>query len=262
LLRLGRLTVPICIVAIGIACLGLGCSPGLASTPIFVAGPEAPTPGDIMLPPTPGGAQTATTGNWSGYVAVHGPYTAVTGAFNVPSIVRYVAGSTLSEWVGIGGYTNRSLIQAGVNEIPEGPGQVLVEPWWEALPAPQRIASGIMARVDDTVRVTLQRTTAGWWAVNIADETDGDTFTTDLHYDVPLLSAEWVVEANAQLTGSTTALAPYKPEVTFTGLGVIGPRLPPARIVMVQHGYAVSTPSLLGDGGFNVAYGDTAPPAP
>jgi Peptidase A4 family len=48
---------------------------------------------------------TATTANWSGYVVTGGPYTSVSGTFNIPSVAGYVAGSTVSEWIGVNGYT-------------------------------------------------------------------------------------------------------------------------------------------------------------
>ncbi|HXW82095.1 MAG TPA: G1 family glutamic endopeptidase, partial [Acidimicrobiales bacterium] len=103
---------------------------------------------------TPGSEQNAVTTNWSGYVLTAGQYTAINGAFTVPQVTRYVAGSTVSEWVGVDGYGNSSLVQAGVDEIPEGPGKEMVVPWWEVLPSPQVTATGVMVRVGDTVTVT------------------------------------------------------------------------------------------------------------
>jgi Peptidase A4 family len=105
-----------------------------------------------------------------------------------------------------------------VDEIPEGPGEALVVPWWEALPSPQKLADGVMARAGDTVTVALRRTARTRWAVTIVDRTNGDAFATDIVYSGPLTSAEWIVEANSDLNGTSTSLAPYKPCVTFSRL--------------------------------------------
>jgi hypothetical protein len=205
----------------------------------------------------------ATSNNWSGYVMTGSGYTSVTGTFTVPKVVRYVAGSTVSEWVGIDGWDNASLIQAGVNEIPMGPGVSLVEPWWQVLPYSQRLATGVMTRAGDTVSVTIGEKVPGTWAITLADDTNGDVFTKDYRYSGPLTSAEWVVEANSQLNGDVTTLAKYGPAIDFTGLGISGqPGGSLSRVVMVQAGTNVSTPSSLSPAGFTVAYGGPAPTTP
>jgi hypothetical protein len=168
-------------------------------------------------------AQPATSGNWSGYIELGGPYIGVAGTFVVPH-VRYVRGSTVSEWVGVDGWTNKSLIQAGVNEIPEAPGEVHVVPWWEGLPAPQRLATGVMVRAGDTVTVRVCQDGALGWAISLTNDTKGDRFVTDQSYAGPLSSAEWVVEADEQGDGAPTPLAPYHREVNFTALALAGRR--------------------------------------
>ncbi len=56
--------------------------------------------------------------NWSGYVAAGGPFTAVAGTFNVPSLTATPTRAATAEWVGIDGSSasDPSLIQAGVQE--------------------------------------------------------------------------------------------------------------------------------------------------
>jgi hypothetical protein len=206
----------------------------------------------------PGTAQSATSYNWSGYIEAGGPYIGVAGTFVVPH-VRYVPGSTISEWVGVDGWTNKSLIQAGVNEIPEAPGEVLVEPWWEVLPAPQRLATGVLVRAGDTVTVRVRQDGALEWAISLTNDTNGDSFVTDQSYAGPLSSAEWIVEANEQGEGAPTPLAPYHPEVNFTGLGVSGPQTDLTRVVMVRAGEDISTPSVAAQGSFDVLYGSPGP---
>ena len=64
-----------------------------------------------------GNAQMVTSENWSGYVEQGGPFTAAAGTFTVPSVAPSSARTETSEWVGIDGANNTSLIQAGVDEF-------------------------------------------------------------------------------------------------------------------------------------------------
>ncbi|GEM_PF-3633773 len=235
--------------------------PVTASPPAMAAG-QLPRSGQLpqFVAVTP-----ATSSNWSGYVMGGGPYMSVTGTFTVPRAQGYAKGATVSEWVGIDGWANGSLIQAGVNEIPDGPGMAAIEPWWQVMPLPQQLATGVMARPGDTVTVSIRKLATDHWVLRLADDTNGDVFATSYRYGGPATSAEWVVEANSQLDGSITALARYSPAVDFTGLGAEGqPGAQPAtlqRVVMVQGGSYVSTPSPLSAAGFRVAYGPAAPSA-
>jgi hypothetical protein len=70
----------------------------------------------------------------------------------------------------------------------------------------------------------------------LTNDTKGDRFVTDQSYAGPLSSAEWIVEASEQGDGAPTSLAPYHPEVNFTGLGVSGPLTDITRVVMVHAG--------------------------
>jgi hypothetical protein len=66
--------------------------------------------------------------NWSGYVEGNGPQSSVTGALTVPNLnTPLVAGSIMSEWVGIDGDGSSDLIQAGIQEYadPSDPPRLL-----------------------------------------------------------------------------------------------------------------------------------------
>jgi Peptidase A4 family len=210
--------------------------------------------------------QSATSNNWSGYTLANARYTGVGGTFTVPS-AHYLAGSSVCEWVGIDGWADSSLLQAGVDEIPGTGGHVLFQPWWEVLPAPQIPVFSVEVQAGDTVRVTIGQTGLGKWAITLSDVTNGETFETLQNYDGPASSAEWVVEADTPDNGGatgTTMLAPFVPNVSFSDLSVgQAPAARPtvSRVVMVQRGQAVSVPSSLEQGEFSVAYATAAPPA-
>jgi Peptidase A4 family len=214
--------------------------------------------GGLALP-APRTQEDTTSSNWSGYVETNGPFSAITGTFVVPSVSQYLAGSTVSEWVGVDGWANRSLIQAGVNEVPQKSGDVLVEPWWEVLPARQQDVTGIVVAVGDKVTVTIGELSGSRWSINLTDDTNGGFFSTDKVYEGELSSAEWIVEANERADGEPTELAHYGPEVNFTKLGITGPQSTAVRVVMSQRGEHVSTPSAAIGGTMSVSYGSTVP---
>ena len=210
------------------------------------------------------GVATVSTRNWSGYVATPagGAFSGVTGCFNVPWAKGAPAGSTVSQWVGVDGWDGPTLLQAGVDVVAEGHGTALVEPWWEVVPGPQHLATGVMARPGDMVGVTLSETAPGTWSLELADTTRHESFGTTVAYTGPATSAEWVVEAVATATGRITRLAPYSPAVGFSDLGLAGTDSQVTRVVMAQSGSTVSAPSALGAGGFAVTYSRPVPPAP
>ena len=223
----------------------------------------------------------ATSGNWSGYVATGTSCTEVSGTFDVPNVSSYVPGSTASEWVGVDGWSNSTLLQAGVNEIPLGHGVTLFEPWWEVVPGPQELATGMMVRAGNRISAQVEEVSAGRWSISLVDDTNGDSFSTVQPYAGQASSAEWVVEADATASGTPTRLAPLGDKVTFahTSLnnalaspeGTLQVRTEPGaansptedglshpttftKVVMVQGGNPVSTPSPLVKGAFSITY--------
>ena len=203
--------------------------------------------------------------NWSGYVAGYGPYTSVSGTFTVPSLYQGEANVFLSEWVGIDGAYNSSLIQAGVQEVPDAadPKLFYITPWWEVLPASETTISGLTVAPGDRLTVSISEVTSSSWQITVTDNTNGGFFTTEQPYSGPATSGEWIVEAPT-VNGSQTQLAPYTP-TTFSALTVGGTASSLTSVYMCQGSPActvVSVPSSLTASGFAVAYGSSPPPAP
>jgi Peptidase A4 family/Putative Ig domain len=217
-----------------------------------------------VFPPSLSGP-TATSSNWSGYIELDGPFTTVTGTFSVPSLVPGTSTNDLfAEWVGIdGGNGDNALIQAGLNESaePGNPNAVLIEPWWEILPAPETFITGVQISVGDEVTVTINQISGTEWGITLIDDTNGQSFTIDRTYNGPASTAEWIVEA-LTIGSKVATLAPYTPVVSFTHLGFTAAATNLEEIVMVQNSSQVSTPSALTANGFNVAYGNVAPQPP
>jgi hypothetical protein len=259
----GRAPMAQCLAVLAVLAVvpGLG-NTSFAPAPGAVALVGAPAVAPLAISATPG-SSTATTGNWSGYVATpaSGSVSAVQGTFKIPWVRHAGAGSTVSQWVGVGGWDGATLVQAGVNVVAESRGTTLVEPWWEIVPGPQHLATGVMTRPGDTVTVELSQVATATWSISLTDVPKQETFSTVQAYDGTLSSAEWVVEADTTSTGRLTRLAPFTPAVNFSALSLGEGPCELTRVVMVQGGKQVSVPSGMTPDGFAVSYGAT-PPAP
>ena len=222
----------------------------------------------VTLVVSPAPAQVIHTSNWSGYIAASGTFTAATGTFTVPSLQAGTPSTdALGEWVGIDGFSDQSLIQAGVYEHPDpaNPNLFLLSPWWEILPAPQTDITSVAVQPGDQVTVTIAEVSGSEWDISLLDDTNGQSFTTYQTYTGPGSSAEWIVEAPTNVIGGQSIqsiLAPYSPAVTFTNLRINGENAALYKDVMVQNGVIVSDPSPLTANGFAVAYGSSPPQAP
>jgi Peptidase A4 family/Putative Ig domain len=203
--------------------------------------------------------------NWSGYIELHGPFTAVTGTFSVPSLfVGTPQSDLMSAWVGIdGGNGDNSLIQAGINESPDpnNANDFIIQPWWEILPASETYITSVQVRAGDQVTIDIGQISGTQWGITLTDITNGQSFTTDQTYSGPAATAEWIVEA-LTLNGQVAPLAPYSPPVNFSNLRFFGSNTTLQEVVMVQGNNQVSTPSALTPNGFRVGYGSAAPAAP
>jgi hypothetical protein len=220
----------------------------------------------LTVAPAPVTETMTTSANWSGYEELNGPYTQITGTFTVPSLFDNTPpDEQMAIWVGIDGANDDgALIQAGINEVPvQGdPSEFLIEPWWEILPSSETFIRSVAIAPGDQVTIGIAQTPGtDDWQIELTDDTNGQSFTTDQSYGGPADTAEWIVEA---LTEGDTVnpLSPFSPAVDFSQLKFLGSNTMLQKVVMVQGGQQVATPSPLSTNGFAVAYGNVAPPAP
>ncbi len=211
---------------------------------------------------------TATSDNWSGYVAEGGPFTAVSGTFVVPSIVATATHTVTSEWVGIDGLAPSTLIQAGVTEAYD-PATNLVhtQAWWQILPDdPVNILISwgqVSVHPGDSVSVAISHVSGALWSLGLVDNTTGQNFVTEQSYSGAGATAEWIVEAPTDAaTGTVDTLGDFTPPVTFSNARVTGPQASLDPVTMLQGGAAVAVPSALASGSFTVSYTGTPSPAP
>jgi hypothetical protein len=208
-------------------------------------------------------ASLIASSNWSGYSIGSGPYSYVTGTFNVPDLYTASTATYVSEWTGIDGAADSDLIQAGVTEMFDPDSDlVYFMPWWEILPAAETPITTMEVLPGDSVSVTIRQVSGASWEISVTNDTTAQSFTTEQSYSGPASSAEWIVEA-PEVDGSITTLGDYSSDVSFGSLSVTGTQNSLSYWYMIQDSVQVSTPSTsLNASGFSVAYGDVAPPAP
>lgn len=219
---------------------------------------------DLSLVVTGGTIPTLGSLNWSGYVLTGGPFTSVTGTFDVPTISPGPTDTVTAEWVGLDGASEADpqVIQAGVlEEYLSATNSTGVIAWLELYPAPA-VAVPVPVAAGDEVTVTISARGTGLWNILLEDDTNGLEYSADESYSGPASSAEWIVEAPTSVaTNSVLTLGSFSP-VTFTRLGVDPAVGALARLLMFQNGAIVSVPSDWSGNGFTVANGSVTPAAP
>jgi hypothetical protein len=202
--------------------------------------------------------------NWSGYAITgrKGSFTSVTAAWTVPSVSPSSGDTYSSNWVGIDGFNDSSLIQAGTESDYVG-GAASYDAWWEILPAAETVVFSVSP--GDAMTATVSRNPSGTWTITITDTRSHVTSSTTHTYRGQLTSAEWIEEAPS-VNGGTAALADYGAATFDPGTvnGHSAGLTTSEAGVMVQGGVQVSTPSTPDRDvdGFNIAYGATAPNPP
>jgi len=203
--------------------------------------------------------------NWSGYAITGSGFTAVTGAWTVQAVSPTKKASFSSQWVGIDGFNNSSLIQTGT-ESDYYRGSAHYDAWWEILPASETVIPSLPVHRGDQMSASVTSNGNGTWTITIRDSTTGGSFSTVQSYNGPRTSAEWIEEAPT-VGGRIATLAHYSSPQTFDPGSVDGvnPKLSAsAGGDMVQQGQVVSIPSNPDSDtdGFNVSYGSAQPAPP
>jgi hypothetical protein len=203
--------------------------------------------------------------NWSGYALTGSGYSSVTAHWVVQAVSRSHKATYSSEWVGIDGFSNSSLIQTGT-ESDYYNGAAHYDAWWEILPAAETVIPSIVVSPGDQMSAKITKGSGSSWTITISDMSRNETFSTVQTYTGPQTSAEWIEEAPS-VGGRIAPLANYG-QTTFdpgTVNGIINPGLTASDGgVMIQKGIQVSTDSNPDSDtdGFNMAYGATAPSPP
>jgi Peptidase A4 family len=144
--------------------------------------------------------QTATSGNWAGYVATGRTFSSVSGSWVVPTAKRDSDGYSAT-WIGLGGAggTSNALEQIGTQSDYVN-GRATYTAWYELVPK-AAVTLKLTVRPGDHIsaNVTVDGTTV---TVSISDTTTGRSTTRTQHMASPdTTSAEWIAEAPSIATG-------------------------------------------------------------
>ncbi len=224
--------------------------------------------------------------NWSGYAQSdsNGTYKAVQDTWTVPTVTKLAGSQYSSDWVGIGGFSDGTLVQAGTEADNIG-GTLHYDAWTEILPAAEVVIPGLAIHPGNKIKTTVVETSAGVWKMTVQDLTTKRSGGRTVHYSSSGASAEAIHERPCIADGctSTSDLAALAKTTNVTldpgGFSTAAPGTPvyrallkPAtgatlnKIAMINNaGTAViaapSSADTDGDG-FTVAYGSKAPAPP
>lgn len=206
---------------------------------------------------------------WSGYIVtsdLENPQNQVVGinaSWIVPRIGVFSSDAFSSAWIGIGGYSEKTLIQTGT-EHDSINGQEYYSAWYEMLPAKAIRIDTIRVSPGDiiTASINLVNSDTNQWAIRLHDVTKGQGFYRTFTYNSSRLSADWVVE-RPHVSDEITTLANFG-TIKFTdsyakigdNVGTIA-SFPYSQIIMTTDlSLQLTSVSPLGEegGSFNVTY--------
>ncbi len=164
---------------------------------------------------SPNQLATARVSHWSGYLVDLNlenrsqGVTSVSGTWIVPSASVSKNDTFSSVWVGVGGYGETSLIQAGTEQHCVD-GQLEYFAWYELLPKTiNRIHTLTIYPGDSvTTTITLLDFEYNSWLITLVDHTRGTSFQKTVTYNSTMKSAEWIVE-RPTVNGKISTLADF-----------------------------------------------------
>ncbi len=242
-------------------------------------------PGFAPLPLTaPLSTEQVGSYNWSGYALTGGSFHSVVDTWKVPTVDTALSGHQYSsDWVGIGGWSDGTLVQAGT-EADNVNGKATYGAWTEILPAAEDPLT-LAIHAGDTITTTVEEISANVWEMKVADETTHQTQERTVSYSG---SSHGSVEAVherpciadgcesvsdfATLTDTTNVMFDPGKYGTKAGKAPKKRLLKPSKkqtlyqVFMVNNEGTsiIASPSLpdADKDGFSLAYGPTSPPPP
>lgn len=142
--------------------------------------------------------------NWAAYVGGNGYYTGVSALVQAPQPAALQTLGVVSSWVGIGGAQSHDLIQAGVQEVNQGP-FVSYNAWYELLP---EVSRNLVMDIQPGAWVSVDVHEMAYDRFQITIVNGANVFQRQFTYQSSHSSAEWVVEEPAVLAGRMLRLLP------------------------------------------------------
>ncbi|HXW38851.1 MAG TPA: G1 family glutamic endopeptidase [Acidimicrobiales bacterium] len=214
-------------------------TPG-AGRGLFIPAPLPPSAGSVLprVSPLTEAITAEGSSNWSGYAqsARRGTFTSVVDTWQVPTVSTSNPGFQLSsDWVGIGGFKDSTLVQAGT-EADNDNGTPFYQAWTEILPAASDPLS-MTINPGDSITTVVEETSPGTWLMQVTDNTTGVTQGRTVTYASSGSSAEAIHEATSLCSPCVIAPLATTTNVTFdpgTFTSVLQPTPQPLLVPAVE----------------------------
>jgi peptidase A4-like protein len=263
----------------------------MANAPLMRASRE---PGSKGLPCTDPCLST----NWSGYAqwSARHTFTGISDTFVVPTVDAGASGTEYAaDWVGIGGFSDPTLVQAGIQTVVRTPDRkgdrattVTYGAWTEILPQAE-LPLSLPISPGNVIKVTVEETAKNRWTMTVDNTTTGQSGVRTVNYKSSGMSAEAIHErpclrGNCSTLADLATLAPTSDVTADPGyfseappgaapvneplLSSGGSAMTLFEVIMTANGdlpaTPIATPSVpnSADDGFTVADGAVAPSAP
>jgi len=152
---------------------------------------------------------TVTTENWSGYAVTGSDFTKAEGSWIVPAVTCTSGTEYAVFWVGIDGYSSKTVEQTGTEAVCSGT-TATYSAWYEfCCTEPIITIPSITVQPGDKMTASIvYSSTTGKFTVKITDERTGATFSKSAKVaGAKRSSAEWIAEAPS--SGIILPLADY-----------------------------------------------------
>lgn len=180
--------------------------------------PNTPPPPGTSVP-TPEKAYGST--NWSGYVVDASNFTSISGSWTIPATSGQAGVDALdASWIGIGGFHDSSLVQAGTMNIVTANGEKASAAFYEILPAPAVIIPDMPISEGHNISTNVKEVSANNWRISITNNTTGQNFTITIPYQSSHSVAAWIQEVPSKVDGTLYPIDNFG-TVTFTGASAI-----------------------------------------
>ncbi len=213
-------------------------------------------------------SHTIVSVGWAGYVVASSfnerqEVVGISGSWTVPKVDTSAGNGYSSAWIGIGGQTEKTLIQVGT-EHNVLRGRETYGAWYEMLPdyAIKIQNFSILPGHRIEAAITIVNPNLNEWNIWIRDVTNGEVFSQNFVYNSTRSSGEWIVERST-VNGQVSSLPDFDC-VTFSdcviqvseGKGAISNfTYSTVQMTNQQYGRLATASTLTGDGsGFNVSY--------
>lgn len=144
--------------------------------------------------------RTVVSLSWAGYIISQNfnsqrEVTAIEASWTVPQVNASAGDGYSSAWIGIGGQTDKTLIQVGTEHDSIGE-QGTYNAWYELLPNFSVTINDVTIAPGDSIAasITLINSNINQWSIQLNDLTNGQVFNKLVIYNSTRSSAEWIIE--------------------------------------------------------------------